>query len=114
MRSARVSIGKYARVLPVVSSSVLSSVIVLVIGSIIAWFLVPYLFRIQRISVPDTLWPYVQLERQSRLRHIDTEQDGIRGRALIIEDVFNARLDGKNAFIVIELPRVSDSSVGSD
>ncbi len=104
MRSARVAIGKYARVLPVLSSSVLSSVIVLVIGSIIAWFLVPYLFRIQRVSVPETLWPYVELERQARLRHLDTEQDGIRGRALIIEDVVNARLDGKNAFIVIELP----------
>ncbi len=104
MRSARVAIGKYARVLPVLSSSVLSSVIVLVIGSIIAWFLVPYLFRIQRVSVPETLWPYVELERQARLRHLDTEVDGIRGRALIIEDVVNARLDGKNAFIVIELP----------
>ncbi len=96
-------VAKYSRILPVLSSSVLASLTTLVIGAIVAWFLVPWLVSQQRFSVPKPLWPYVQLQREYRLDHHDKELKGEMSRALRIRDTIGSYQDGKDSVVVIRV-----------
>ncbi len=102
-------ISKYSRVLPVISSSIITSMITLLVGAVAAYFLLPGLLDTP-ITVPKPLWPYVELVKENRLQHFDTEflpqYSNGEVRVLTIKDrVIDAFANDGEAVIVLELEK---------
>lgn len=99
--TARREIAKYARVLPVIGSSLISSFLTLALGAVLGWFAIPHLMSKQRITVPHQLWPYVELQKEQRLSYEDLESEKLR--LLSIKGVLDVQKKGNSAILVIQL-----------
>lgn len=106
-------ISKYSRVLPVISSAIITSLVTLIGGAVAAYFLLPKLLD-KPITVPKGLWPYVELQKERRLKHIDSKlPEFSKGEVRILtieDDVLGAFMDGDDAVVVLEKPKSEKSN----
>lgn len=106
LESMQAAMSRFSRFLPNLTTGFAGGLLALVVGSIAAFFVVPVVLEPEPITVPETLWPYVELQRQGRLDHFDDQLESIANgddvRILLIKgDVVKAYREGEGAVVVI-------------
>lgn len=103
-----VAMKKFGRCLPNVATSFAGGSIAIVLGTIVAYFLVPLLFKPKPIIIPKQLRPYAELHRDGQLDYFDknlpTYADGEIRVLMIKGNVIEAYKEGDGSVVVIRKP----------
>ena len=107
-----VAMKKFGRCIPNLATSFAGGSIALILGSIVAYFLVPLLLKPKPIIIPRQLRPYAELHHDGKLDYFDKDLPTYADseiRVLMIKgDVIEAYKEGDGSVVVIRKPEPAE------